>query len=126
MPLPVDARIQAARSFVRNVRSAQDFLLQQDATSADARYAALLARLKEARELLRWNPAAGRPARFLHAGSAQGQSMSARARALAGAHGVPELRELVVKPYVLLYAHASDRVVLLALKHERQLVFQIS
>jgi hypothetical protein len=52
--------------------------------------------------------------------------MSARARALAGAHGVPELRELVVKPYVLLYAHASDRVVLLALKHERQLVFQIA
>ena len=125
MSLPVNARVQAAQSFVRNVRSAHEFLLQQDSASADARYGALLIRLKEAREHLRWNPAAGRPARFLNAHSAQGQVMAARAMALAASHGVPELRELVVKPYVLLYAHDNDRVVLLALKHERQLVFQV-
>lgn len=126
MPLPVNARIQAAQSFIRNVRSAQEFLNQQDSGSADTRYGDLLVRLKEAREHLRWNPAAGRPARFLEARSAQGQALAARALALATAHGVPQLRELVVKPYVLLYAHSSDRVVLLALKHERQLVFQLS
>lgn len=51
--------------------------------------------------------------------------MAARAAALAVAHGVPQLRELVVKPYVLLYAHGEDRVLLLALKHERQLVFKL-
>jgi hypothetical protein len=124
--LPVNARIQAAQSFVLNVRSAQEFLRQQDSTSAEARYGALLARLKEAREHLRWNPAAGRPARFLQAHSAQGRAMAARAVALAAAHGVPHLRELVVRPYVLLYAHSNDRVVLLALKHERQLVFQLA
>lgn len=50
--------------------------------------------------------------------------MAARAITLAAVHGVPELRELVVKPYVLLYAH-GDRVVLLALKHDRQLIFQL-
>lgn len=125
MPLPVNARIQAAQSFVRNVRSVHDFLHQQDSSSADARYAALLARLQEARAHLRWNPAAGRPARFLVAQSAQGQIMAARAEALAAAHGLPALRELVVKPYVLLYAHGDDRVLLLALKHERQLVFEL-
>lgn len=125
MPLPVNARIQAAQSFVRNVRSAHEFLHQQDSSSAEMRYGALLVRLKEAREHLRWNPAAGRPARFLDAHSAQGQTMAARAVALAAAHGVPQLRELVVKPYVLLYAHGNDRVVLLALKHEWQLVFQL-
>jgi hypothetical protein len=38
---------------------------------------------------------------------------------------VPGLRELVVKPYILLCAHSADRVVLLALKHERQLVFRV-
>jgi len=123
--LPVNARIQAAQSFVLNVRSAHEFLLQQDSTSAETRYAALVARLKEAREHLGWNPAAGRPARFLDAHSAQGQAMAARAMAIAATHGVPQLRELVVKPYVLLYAHSDDRVVLLALKHERQLVFQL-
>ena len=44
---------------------------------------------------------------------------------LAAAHGVPHLRELVVKPYVLLYAHGQDRVVLLALKHQRELQFHL-
>ena len=124
MSLPVNARIQAAQSFVRNVRATHEFLHEQDSTSAATRYAALLVRLKEAREHLRWNPEAGRPARFLDAHSAQGQVMAARAMALAAAQGVPELRELVVKPYVLLYAHGNDRVVLLALKHERELIFQ--
>ena len=47
--------------------------------------------------------------------------MTARAVALATAHGVSSLRELLVKPYVLLYAHRADRAVMLALKHERQL-----
>jgi hypothetical protein len=125
MSLPVNATIQAAQSYVLNVRAAQEFLTQQDAATAEARHAALLAQLKEARDLLRWNPASGRPARFLSARSGQARSIAARAMALAAAHGVPELRELVVKPYVLLYAHSADRVVLLALKHERQLVFQM-
>ena len=83
-------------------------------------------RLTEARGHLRWNPTAGRPARFLDARSAQGQVLAARAKDLAAAHGVPELRELVVKPYVMLYAHANDRVVLLALKHERELFFNLA
>lgn len=125
MSLPVNATIQAAQSFVLNVRAAQGFLVQQDAAATDARYARLLSDLQEARDLLRWNPASGRPARFLSSKSGQARCMVARAMALAAAHGVPELRELVVKPYVLLYAHSADRVVLLALKHERQLVFQV-
>jgi len=125
MSLPVNATVQAAQSYVLNVRAAYEFLVQQDAASADVRYAALLAQLKEARDLLRWNPASGRPARFLAAKSGQGLASASRAKALAATHGVPELRELVVKPYVLLYAHSADRVVLLALKHERQLVFQM-
>ena len=52
--------------------------------------------------------------------------MAARAIALAAEHRVPELREPVIKPYVLLYAYSQDRVVLLALKHGRQLVFQLT
>ncbi len=126
MPLPVNARIQIAQTFVHNVRAAHDFLLQQDRTRADARYAALLVQLEEARAHLRWNPAAGRPARFLHSGSVQGHALATRASAMAAEHGVPTLRELVVKPYVLLYAHGRDRVLLLALKHERELVFRMA
>lgn len=124
MPLPVNARIQATQSFVRSVQSAREFLVRQDSVSAEARHEELLDQVKGARELLRWNPAAGRPARFLDAHSAQGQAMAARAVALAGEYGVSQLRELVINRYVLLYAHGNDRVVLLSLKHERQLIFR--
>lgn len=98
---------------------------QQDAASADARYAQLLSQLVQARELLRWNPEAGRPARLLQSQSFQGRAIAERAQALAATLGLPNPRELVVMPYVLLYAHGSDRVVLLALKHERQLAFRL-
>ena len=125
MPLSVNARVQAAQSFVLNVQSARECLQQQEGTQVEQRYGALLVQLKEAREYLHWNPEAGRPTRFLHARSAQGRSMADRASSLAVAHGVPQLRELIVKPYVLLYAHGDDRVVLLALKHERELLFQL-
>jgi hypothetical protein len=81
-----------------------------------------LRHLNEARNLLRWNlKLADLPA----SRSSQGRALAARAVALAAAQGVPQLRELVVKPYVLLYAHGEDRVLLLALKHERQWVFKL-
>ena len=47
MPLPAHARLQAAQSFVRDVRASGDFMRQQDAATADARYARLLAQLAE-------------------------------------------------------------------------------
>ena len=53
MSLPVNARIQAAQSFVRNVRPAHEFLHQQDSTSAETRYGALLLlALKHERQLV--------------------------------------------------------------------------
>jgi hypothetical protein len=126
MPLPANASLQAASSFLRNLHAIHTFLHEQDDTTADARYEALRAQLTQAREHLRWNTASGRPARFLQARSMQGHALAARAQALAAAQGVPELRELILRPYVLLYAHNASRVVLLALKHERQLEFQLA
>jgi hypothetical protein len=123
--LPAYAQVQAAITYIRNARAAEDFLVLQDASSAPARYAALLKELKKGREHLVWNPTSGRPARFLQLRSAQGQAVGARALALAQAHGVPSLRELVVKPYVVLYAHSDVRVVLLAMKHERELTYSL-
>lgn len=125
MALPAQARLQAAQSFVRDVRACVDFMREQDARGAEDRYARLLAELGQARELLRWNPNAGRPARFLEARSFQGRALSERAQSHARSLGLPGLRELIVKPYVLLYAHSDDRVVLLAFKHQRQLSFSL-
>ena len=125
MPLPASVRLQAAQSFVRDVRASGDFMRQQDAASADARHAQLLSQLAQARELLRWNPEAGRPARLLQSQAFQGRAIVERALTLADTLGLPNLRELIVKPYVLLYAHGSDCVVVLALKHKRQLAFRL-
>lgn len=124
VPLNANARIQAAQSFVRDVRACGEFMREQEAATADARYARLLAQLGQARELLRWNPEAGRPARFLGAESIQGRALVATVRGLADRTGLPHLRELIIQPHVLLYAHDAERVLLLALKHERQLSFR--
>ncbi|RTL41349.1 MAG: hypothetical protein EKK53_13710 [Burkholderiales bacterium] len=125
MSLPAHARIQAAQSFVRDVRACGDFMRQQDAGTAEARYARLLAQLSQGRELLRWNPEAGRPARFLDAQSIQGRALVLQVRSLAERAGLPHVRELIIQPHVLLYAHDAAHVLLLALKHERQLSFSL-
>lgn len=125
MPLPVNAQVHAAESFVVSMRNAYDFLLRQDASGAEERYRELLARLGQARERLKWNPASGRPARLLNLKSTQGRALAPRALALAASLRTPELRELVLKPYVLLYAHSEKQVFLLSLRHERQLMVDI-
>jgi hypothetical protein len=50
-----------------------------------------------------------------------GRFQDRQAHELARALGLPELRELVLGRYMLLYAHSAMAVVLLALRHERQL-----
>ncbi len=125
MPLPVNAQVHAAQSFVISVRSAYEFLQQQDASRVEERYQELLAQLGKARERLRWNPASGRPARLLNVKSAQGRTLAPRVKAQAESLEAPELRELILKPYVLLYAHGENQVFLLSLRHERQLLVEV-
>ena len=48
-----------------------------------------------------------------------------RVLALAAEAGLPALREYVVERHVVLYAHSANEVVLLALKHERQLGYSV-
>nr|WP_240980134.1 type II toxin-antitoxin system RelE/ParE family toxin [Ramlibacter agri] len=123
--MPANARVLVAHSLVRDVQAVHEFLVAQDSTSAEHRQALLLQQLNEAREQLGWNPALGRPARCMEARSAKGAQLAARVAALAATHKVPHVRELVLKPYVLLYAHSDKEVVLLALKHERQQMFKL-
>jgi hypothetical protein len=93
----------------------------QDAASAPARFKKLQAEVVKARALLSFAPASGRPARFLDAKSGWGQFQAEQARQPAEALGLPVLRELVLARHVLLYAHSEEEVVLLSLRHERQL-----
>jgi hypothetical protein len=94
---------------------------EQDAASAPARFKKLQGEVVKARALLSFVPSSGRPARFLDAKSGWGKFQAEQARQIAQALGQPELRELVLARHVVLYAHSEGEVVLLSIRHERQL-----
>lgn len=121
MTLPQRASVEAAPNFLANLEQARLFLVEQDEAGADARFRALRRALREMVAVLAWSPGSGRPARFLSGRSAQARLRVERVRALAAGAGLPDLREYVVERHVVLYAHSDSEVVLLALKHQRQL-----
>ncbi|WP_157866632.1 hypothetical protein [Aromatoleum aromaticum] len=93
--------------------------------TANDRFRALRAELREMTETLRWAPAGGRPARFFARRSVQARIRARKVQALADEAGLPHVREYVLKSHVVLYAHSSDRVVLLAMRHQRQLSYAV-
>lgn len=99
---------------------------EQDAASAPVRFfKKLQAEVVKARKLLSFAPTSGRPARFLDAQSGWGQFQAEQGRQLAQALGMPELREFVLARHIVLYAHSEREVVLLSMRHERQLAYRI-
>jgi siderophore synthetase component len=123
MALPLNAKVEAAPNFLANLDATHQFFQLQGADTADARLAKLKADLREMVAILSWSPASGRPARFLSAKSAQAKLKADAVIRLAEQASLPYLREYVVGQHVVLYAHAENSVVLLALKHQRQLVY---
>ena len=121
MQRPVNAQVSAAPHFAASLLAVHAFMLGQDAASAPARLAHLKRDLRDMTTLLAWSPASGRPARFLRPNSAQASLRLAAVQQLAQSAGLPQLREYVIGSHVVLYAHSDTEVVLLSLKHYRQL-----
>ena len=125
MALPSDAKVEATPNFLANLEAARQFFQAQDADTADARLAKLKADLREMMAILAWSPGSGRPSRFLTAKSAQGKLRLEAVRQLAAQAGLPCLREYIVSQHIVLCAHCETDVVLLALKHQRQLIHSL-
>jgi hypothetical protein len=123
--IPVNAEVRAVPNFLVCLRAAREFMVEQDAASAAKRFETLQAELIRARALLAFAPTSGRPARFLDARTGWGQFQAQQAIELAKALGMSELRELVLVRHVLLYAHSDRDVLLLSLRHERQLGYRL-
>lgn len=123
MTLPVNARVEAAPNFLSNLEAAHLFFVEQDADSASERLRKLKAELREMIAILSWSPAGGHPARFLAGRSVQAQLRVAVVQQLAQQAGLPHLREYIVGRHIVLYAHSEVEVVLLAIKHQRQLTY---
>lgn len=119
----VSAQVGAATHFAASLQAVYAFMVEQDAASAPARLAQLKRDLREMKTLLAWSPASGRPARFLRPNTAQASLRLAAVQQLAQSAGLPHLREYVIGSYVVLYAHSDTEVVLLSLKHHRQLTY---
>ncbi|MBU1363291.1 MAG: type II toxin-antitoxin system RelE/ParE family toxin [Gammaproteobacteria bacterium] len=126
MALPINAKIEATPNFLANLETNHQFFQTQDADTAEARFTKLKADLREMIAVLAWSPAGGRPARFLLAKSAQARLKSEAVQRLAEQAGLPYLREYVVGQHIVLYAHAESDVVLLAVKHQRQLAYEVA
>jgi hypothetical protein len=75
------------------------------------------------KRVLSWSPAAGRAAQFLKGNSVQAHMRTASVLQLADQAGLPFLREYLVAQHVVLYALSDSDVLLLALKHHRQLAY---
>ena len=125
MSIPVNAKVRAVANFLACLRAARGFMVEQNAASAPARFKKLQSELVKARGLLSFSPPSGRPARFLDAKTGWGRFHAQQAVQLARALGMPELRELVLARHVMLYAHSEHEVLLLALRHERQLGYHL-
>ena len=126
MSIPVYAKVRAVPNFLACLRAARGFMLDQDAASAPARFKKLQTELVKARALLSFAPTSGRPARFLDAKTGWGQFQAQQAVQLARTLGMSELRELVLARHVVLYAHSERDVLLLSLRHERQLGYRLA
>ena len=123
MPLPAHARVEAAPNFLSDLDAAHRFFEVQDADSASERFRKLKAHLREMVGILSWSPGSGRPARFLTGRSAQARLRVEAVQQLAAQAALPDLREYIVGQHIVLYAHSELEVVLLALKHQRQLTY---
>jgi len=123
MALPVNARVEAAPNFLSNLDAAHRFFEEQDADSAPERFRKLKEDLRYMVGVLSWSPGSGRPARFLTGRSVQARLRVEAVQQLAVQAALPDLREYVVGQHIVLYAHSEVEVVLLALKHQRQLTY---
>jgi plasmid stabilization system protein ParE len=119
----LSAQVGAAPHFADCLLAVRAFMVEQDAASAPSRLAQLKRELREMKTMLAWSPASGRPARFLKPNSAQASLRLAAVRQLAQSANLPHLREFVIGSHLVLYAHSDTEVVLLAIKHHRQLTY---
>lgn len=117
------AQVGAAPHFAACLLAVHAFMVEQDAASAPARLSQLKRELREMKTMLAWSPAGGRPARFLKPNSAQASLRRAAVQHLARSANLPHLREFVIGSHVVLYAHSDTEVVLLSIKHHRQLTY---
>ena len=113
--------VDFAETLEERLETIQEFLLVQDLSSAAGRMEDLMSEIYRFGDLVAIHPKIGRPAGVLAANSVEGQSRLERVLRLASEANLPELREYIMRSYLILYAHSDTRVLLLSIRHQREL-----
>ncbi|MDF3882518.1 type II toxin-antitoxin system RelE/ParE family toxin [Cupriavidus basilensis] len=114
-------RVDFADAFQERIETIEAFMLLQDVSSAPGRMEALWEEIHRFRDLVMTHPRLGRPAEILAAGSDQESARLDDLLRLAVEAGVPDIREYVIHSHVILYAYSDSRVVVLSIRHQREL-----
>lgn len=112
-------RVDFADTFQERMETIEEFMLLQDVSSAPERMDALWEQMF--RDLVMTHPQLGRPAEILAAGSDRESARLNDLLRLAVEAGVPDFREYVLHSHVILYAHSDARVLVLSIRHQREL-----
>ena len=113
--------VDFAETLEERLETIQEFMFQQDPVSAPDRIEQLWSEIYCFGDLVALHPKIGRPAGALAAISIEGQVRLARVLRLAVEAGLPELREYVLRSHLMLYAHSNTNVLLLSIRHQREL-----
>jgi len=114
-------RVDFAETLEERLETIEEFLLMQDVSSAAGRMEDLMSEIYRFGDLVAIHPKIGRPAAVLAANSFEGQSRLERVLRLASEANLPELREYIMRSHLILYAHSDTRVLLLSIRHQREL-----
>jgi plasmid stabilization system protein ParE len=114
-------QVDFAETLEERLVSIEEFLLAQDVDSAADRAEQLWGEIYRFGDLVALHPKIGRPAGLLAANSVEGQLRLNRVLRLASDANLPELREYVLRGHLILYAHSDTHVLLLSIRHQREL-----
>ena len=113
--------VDFAETLEERLETIQEFLLVHDVSSAAGRMEDLMSEIYRFGDLVAIHPKIGRPAGVLATNSVEGQSRLERVLRLASQANLPELREYIMRSHLILYAHSDTRVLLLSIRHQREL-----
>jgi plasmid stabilization system protein ParE len=113
--------VDFADSFGEALESLEDFMLMQDGDSALRRVENLQQEIGRSIDLVKKHPRIGRFADLLAVSDTQARLWLEQVLRLATAAGLTEFREYVLPSHVVLYAHSDSRVLILSIRHQREL-----
>ena len=112
--------VEIADQFKEALDEVEEFMLMQDAASAPHRADKLESEIVGLIDLFERHPKIGRPADFLSLTSPAAELWTRQVRQQAASVGLTEFREYVLSPYVALYGCSHSHVVMLSIRHERE------